>query len=165
MDKVIGTTIVLVLITTALVLMGLSWQRRQRRDLAYGMAVAATSSGVRIFSVDCWYVATTPRDNPLERLAIAGLAYRAKATVSVESHAILIEPAGEHPTLIDSTVIDGIRAADATIDRSAGRGSLTALDWTAANGEHITSFLRIPGRLDRQLFADAARQILDLNGK
>ena len=161
MDKLTGAVIVFALIATALTLMGLSWQRRQRRDLAIVLSSPAGSRGARVLSIECLYVATTPHDQPLERLAIPGLAYRAKASVSIETTGVLIEPRGEHPTLIDRSRLRGVRSANATIDRSAGRASLTAIDWQAANGDEITSFLRIPSRLDRTLFVEAASELLN----
>ena len=161
MDKFLGAFVVIVLIATALTLMGLSWQRRQRRDIAVLVASTDASRGVRVLSIPCFYVATTPREQPLERLAIPGLAYRARATVSIETSGVLIEPAGEHPTMIDHSRIRGVRLADATIDRSAGRGSLVSIDWHAANGDEISSFLRIPRRLDRSVFVDAVNELLN----
>jgi hypothetical protein len=161
MDKVLGATIVIALIATALTLMALSWQRRRRRDLAMVLTFPEGTRGARILSVDCLYVSTTPREQPLERLAIAGLAFRAKATVSIETTGVLIEPAGEHATLIEHARLRGVRSANATIDRSVGVGSLTAIDWQAANGDEITSFFRIPRRIDRTVFEDAVRELLE----
>lgn len=161
MDKVLGATIVIALIATALTLMALSWQRRRRRDLALVMNFPEKSRGSRVLSVDCLYVSTTPREQPLERLAIPGLAFRAKATVSIETTGVLIEPAGEHATLIDYARLRGVRSANATIDRSVGVGSLTAIDWQADNGDDITSFFRIPRRIDRTVFEDAVRELLE----
>ncbi|CAB4555246.1 unannotated protein [freshwater metagenome] len=161
MDKVFGAAIVIALISTALTLMALSWRRRRRRDLALVMMFPDKARGARVLSVECLYVATTPREQPLERLAIPGLAFRAKATVSIETNGVLIEPAGEHATLIEHARLRGVRSANATIDRSVGVGSLTAIDWQADSGDEITSFFRIPRRIDRTVFEDAVRELLE----
>ena len=160
MDKFLGTLVVLILIGTALSLMWSSWRRRTRRDLLLATSVTPHGDGPRLFECECLYVATTPRDHPLERLAIPGLAFRARATIVIEALGLVIEPRGELTTVIAREQIDGVREADATIDRSAGRGSLTAIDWTAANGGELTSFFRIPRRLDREVFVAAITDYL-----
>lgn len=153
MDKFFGAVIVIALIATALGLMFASWQRRRRRDIAI-VTSGVSSAGTRLLEIECFYVSTTPTDEPLERLAIPGLAFRARATVGVSRDGIELEPRGEFSTVISRDHLVQVRPADATIDRSAGRGSLTAIDWIADNGLKLTSFLRIPSRLDRTLFVD-----------
>jgi hypothetical protein len=54
-----------------------------------------------------------------------------------------------------------VRSANATIDRSVGVGSLTAIDWQTDSGDEITSFFRIPRRIDRAVFEDAVRELLE----
>ncbi len=153
MDKFFGALIVISLIAIACTLMFVSWQRRRRRDLAI-ITSGAASASLRLLEIRCFYVSTTPTEEPLERLAIPGLAFRARATVSISRAGIEVEPRGEFATFIPSEQLVQVRAADATIDRSAGRGSLTAIDWIAANGTNVTSFFRIPSRLERTLFVD-----------
>jgi hypothetical protein len=160
MDKFAGAVIVIALIAAALSLMFISWQRRRRRDVSLATVRDGNNSEVRVLEVGCFYVSTTPRSEPLERLAIPGLAFRARANVGLSRAGVAIEPRGEIDTFIPASQLRGVRAADATIDRSAGRGSLTALDWTAANGVEITSFLRIPNRLDRSLFIETVKTFL-----
>ena len=160
MDKFVGAIIVISLIAVALSLMFFSWQRRRRRDVSLATSNRADQRDVRLLEVECFYVATTPRSEPLERLAIPGLAFRARATVGVSRSGVTIEPRGEIETYISIAQLDGVRAADATIDRSAGRGSLTALDWTAANGAELSSFFRVPNRLDRSLFIETVTTLL-----
>jgi len=160
MDKFVGAIIVIGVIAVALSLMFFSWQRRRRRDLSLATSNHGDNRDVRLFEVNCFYVATTPRSEPLERLAIPGLAFRARATVALTHSGVVIEPRGEIETFIPVSRLAGVRAADATIDRSAGRGSLTALDWTAANGVEISSFLRIPNRLDRAVFIETVTTLL-----
>jgi hypothetical protein len=160
-DKVLGTVVVFALISTALTLMALSWQRRQRRDIALGIASAGGDRGVSILSLMCFYVATTPANNPLERLGIPGLAFRARARVSIETTGVVIEPQGEIATVISLTQVQSVREASVAIDRSAGRNSLTALDWTASNGQALTSFFRMPRRGDRQLFIAGLSQLVN----
>lgn len=169
-DKVAGTLIVLALILIALSLMFVSWQRRRRRDIVFATSSSGSNGSThsaaaepRLIEVRGFYVATTPTDQPLERLAIPGLAFRARATVGVSRDGISLEPTGELETFISRDQLVGVRASDATIDRSAGRGSLTALDWIAANGAAITSVLRIPNRLDRNLFVDTVEAALLTN--
>lgn len=160
MDKFVGAVIVISLIAVALSLMFFSWQRRRRRDVSLATASNGGTRETRLLAVNCFYVSTTPRNEPLERLAIPGLAFRARATVGLSRAGVTIEPRGEVETFIPVAQLRGVRAADATIDRSAGRGSLTALDWTAANGVEISSFLRIPNSLDRSLFIETASTLL-----
>lgn len=161
MDKFIGAIVVISLVAVALSLMFFSWQRRRRRDFSFVTASNSDLNETQLLAVNCFYVSTTPRDQPLERLAIPGLEFRARATVRLSRSGVIIEPRGEIQTVIPAEQLSGVRAADATIDRSAGRASLTVLDWTAPSGVEISSFLRIPNRLDRRLFIETASTLLD----
>ncbi|GAB2819405.1 hypothetical protein GCM10027022_06980 [Alpinimonas psychrophila] len=95
------------------------------------------------------YVATTPTEEPLTRLNLPGLGFRAKATVRVLHDLIEIAPAGEYPTTIGAASFLGVRSARVTIDRVVENDGLTAVDWVATNstsGERslVTSYFRIP---------------------
>jgi len=155
MDKVFGTVIVIGLISLALGFMFASWQRRRRRDVSILISSGVHPERKPVLEIRCLYVATTPQEEPLERLAIPGLAFRARARVSLGASGITLEPQGEQSTFIATTDVRRVRAANATIDRSAGPGSLTAIDWRAETGEELTSFLRIPRRHDRTAFTEA----------
>ena len=95
------------------------------------------------------YVATTPTEEPLTRLNLPGLSFRAKATVRVLHDLIEIAPAGEYPTTIGAASFLGLRRARVAIDRVVENDGLTTVDWVATNstsGERslVTSYFRIP---------------------
>ena len=95
------------------------------------------------------YVATTPTEDPLTRLNLPGLGFRAKATVRVLHDLIEIAPAGEFPTTIGAASFLGLRRARVAIDRVVENDGLTTVDWVATNstsGERslVTSYFRIP---------------------
>ena len=159
MDKYsLGALIVAALIALAWWGMYRSWKRRTLSSAT--VRPTHTTSGVsqaEAISFPVLYVATTPKENPLQRLNLPGLAFRAKATVWVFPDLIEISPAGEESTTISPASFLGVRTARVAIDRAVEKDGLTALDWVATDmttGERrlVTSFFRIPNIQLRERF-------------
>ena len=152
----------LVILGVVIVLIGLgvlAWRRRGRRDagiiapegvLPAGAEVTSTTSG--------FYVATTRHDEPLERLAIAGLAFRARATVTVTDRGVELDLAGSAPLFLPTDRIAGVDLARVAIDRVVEPGGLVRLTWHAARtggaSELVDSYLR-PQDASARALADA----------
>jgi hypothetical protein len=86
----------------------------------------------------CYYLATTFRDNPLERVWAHRLGGRGNADVSVGT-AIDIVRVGEPGIKILPESLIELSAASATIDRGVERGGITNLHWKLGETEVITS--------------------------
>lgn len=161
MDKyTIGAIIVVALIALTWWGMYRSWKRRTAASVAVVQAwnsrivgpVAALDS---TFSV--LYVATTPSNDPLERLNLPGLSFRARASVTVLSDVIVLAPQGEGVTEISAHSYLGVRSSQVSIDRVVEKDGLTVIDWVATNtatGKRtlVSSFFRVPNIRLRERF-------------
>jgi hypothetical protein len=133
------------------VLLGMwwAWRRRTRRDagLRTEHDAPATLGALRT-AVDTWYVATTEHERPLERIALTGLAFRAKAHLAVHDAGILLTIPGEPITFVPADRITAVGRATTTIDRVVERDGLLLVCWRVTDqrspgGEHIVdSYLR-----------------------
>lgn len=130
----VGIAVLAALAVAALAGMWLGWRRRAGRWSDVGLDLAAVPAGLEaIFGpVEATYVATTPADAPLERVAAHGLGVRAPAEVSVGADGVLLRRAGAADLylpadrLVDATTADGIAGT------ALGRGRLVLVRWRTA---------------------------------
>lgn len=134
MDRLLPALIVAALLALALGLMWWGWHRRQRRqgDLPQLSAVP-TDAGTARMSVAALYVATTIADESLERVAVGGLGYRAKALLTVRDRGLELEIPGQDALFIPAADIDAVFRARNTIDRVVERDGLVALRYRIAD--------------------------------
>ncbi len=130
MDRTVPAVITALVLAGLLVLMWRSWRARTRRDahLAAGHPLPA-GEAPSIASAPVFYVATTPRAKPLERLAIQGLGFRARAVLTVTEAGVVLAIPGEEAVFIPAAAIDLIAPATWTIDRVVETGGLLVLGW------------------------------------
>ncbi|HYI33733.1 MAG TPA: hypothetical protein VEX88_09750 [Glaciibacter sp.] len=169
MDRSIPALIIAVVLIGIFALMLRSWKRRSRRDssLAAGYPHPA-EPGRELASVPALYVATTPRDLPLERLAIRGLGFRARAELTVTDAGLWMLLAGENGVFIPAGAIDLLAPATWTIDRVVETDGLLVLGWRlagpeggagAASSPDVDSYFRIVDPADRRRITEAIRSI------
>ena len=85
-DKLIPALVVIGLIVVATALMALGWRNRRKRQSALDVVpVPPTELGDEVARVRVLYVATTLAEQPLERVVVGGLGFRAKAEVRISS--------------------------------------------------------------------------------
>ena len=81
-------------------LMYRSWRRRAARDESLSSYPLPESLGAPALAAEALYVATTPAGEPLERLAVRGLGFRAPRTSRSSPGGWCCELAGESTTFI-----------------------------------------------------------------
>lgn len=101
----------------------------------------------------CYYLATTFRENPLERVWAHRLGGRGNASVVVSEN-IDIYRVGEPDIRIRPENVIELSAASATIDRGVEQGGLTNLHWRLGETAVITSF-RFVNPNTRRAFEEA----------
>ncbi|WP_174843199.1 hypothetical protein [Cryobacterium glaciale] len=164
MDRTIPAIITALVLLGVLILMWRSWRKRSRRDAALtaGYPVPETA-GVYLADAEAYYVATTPRDAPLERLAIAGLGFRARAALVVTEAGIILDLDGNQPVFVPADAIDAVGSAQVAIDRAVETDGLVRLSWRLAAGtadrRAVDSFFRIIDPNDRARLVDSIRTI------
>ncbi len=134
MDKALVTGIVLALVLVAIAGMILSWRKRVARDSRF-QVVAPDSTVIDHSSAPAefsgLYVATTLAVDPLQRVTLPGLSFRADAHVLVSQDGVTIAPRGEKPTFIPAAQILQIHRTQVTIDKAVEKDGLTAISWSA----------------------------------
>jgi hypothetical protein len=111
-------------------LMIVGWRalRRRQSDVA-GLAPVPTDAGTTTLTEDLLYVATTRADAPLERIAVKGLGFRARAVLTVSTGGIRLDLAGGEPGFIPVSALEGVGRATWTIDRAISNDGLVFVRW------------------------------------
>lgn len=130
--------------------------RRRRQELAIEPPAQPDRA---VAGLDCYYLATTLRQSPLERVWAHRLGGRGRAQVSV-GVAIDIFRVGEPDIRIPTDSVIELSAASATIDRGVEPGGLTSLHWRLGDTEVITS-LRFVNPNTRAEFEQAVGVAID----
>lgn len=147
MDRPLLMVLVLAFLLILLALMFFGWRRRQRsqadipRPHTLPDNLAAASLNASGF-----YVATTVASEPLNRIAVAGLGYRARASFSVHANGLALAIPGQAPIFIPAADIRSVQKATWTIDRAVEQGGLILVRWALGDGSadqlEVDSYLR-----------------------
>lgn len=165
MDRSIPTVITVLVMLGVFTLMLRSWRTRARRDAAlpagYPLPVTTTPE---LVSAAAFYVATTVRGTPLERLNIRGLGFRARAELTVTEAGVFLALAGQEAVFIPADAIELLEAATWTIDRVVESDGLLLLGWrlnapAIETGQLVDSYFRIIDPTERVAVYDAIRTI------
>ncbi|MCU1507228.1 MAG: hypothetical protein JWP05_2197 [Microbacteriaceae bacterium] len=144
MDKVAPTVITVSVILLLLLGMVLGWRSRKRRQVSVPRPHKVPSDiGAEILSIDLFYVSTTVAGEPLNRIAVSGLGFRARAYITVADNGIVLSIAGEPDSFIPAADLRGVRRATWTIDRVVENGGLVVLSWMLGD-QLVDSYLRAP---------------------
>ena len=148
MDKWIGAVVAVAILGVVAWLMIRSWRRRTTRDAVLSAYPLPQELPAPAFETEVLYVATTPAHQPLERLAVTGLAFRGAARIEVSSAGLVLRVAGEAPTWVPADRLVGAGEATYVIDRGVEPEGLVALTWIARTSDaeqpapHVDSYLR-----------------------
>ncbi|MBK4346787.1 PH-like domain-containing protein [Lacisediminihabitans changchengi] len=158
MDRTTSTTIVVIVILLALVGMVLSWRARQRRHASLGVPDAVPANpGATLFSTESFYAATTLANEPLNRVAVRGLGFRGRATITVTTTGVILGIAGTPEAFIPSAALRAVERATFTIDRVVESGGLVVIAWTlhGTTSTDVDSFFRVTDPADLTPLIDA----------
>lgn len=180
MDKTIPTVIIVAVLVGVITLMWRSWRSRTKRDagLASGHPRPA-GEAAPLATARVNYVATTPRERPLERLAIRGLGFRARGELTVTGAGVDLVLPGEEAVFIPAEAIELVGPATWAIDRAVETDGLLLLGWRLHGADagsttdagsatddladtglvSVDSYFRIPDSFDRDHITDAIRSI------
>lgn len=142
MDRVLIGAAILVVVAVLFLLLARGWRARQRAQADLGRPDSPPDDlGAATFTDDLLYVATTRADAPLDRITVAGLGFRARATVETAPSGVVLDLAGRGPVFIPKAAIRGVGRATWTIDRVVDTDGLIFLRWVLGTTE-IDSYLR-----------------------
>ena len=153
MDKLWPTALILVVVVLVFIGMWIGWRRRARRDAGLVVPSALASPGAAILSAEALHVGSTHHDRPLDRVAVPGLAFRARARVDVSEGGVTITSPGESTVAIAAPALLGVGTATWTIDRSVEQDGLVLVAWRTgtadASGDVIDTYLRVADAKDQ----------------
>ncbi|GAB3601844.1 PH-like domain-containing protein [Microbacterium aureliae] len=158
-----GALLVILAVTVlAVAALAWSWRRRARRDAGLHAPVGELPAESAITGTfRALYVATTRHDEPMERLAIAGLDFRSRADVTVATAGVALDLTGRPRVTIPAADITGVEQATLAIDRVVERDGLVRLSWRIDDDTVVDSYLR-PQEASARALADAVRGIRPL---
>lgn len=140
-----------------------SWRRRTERDRSLAAYAPPADLGIPTLEVEALYVATTPEAEPLERLAVEGLAFRGAAHVEVHPTGVLLRIAGELPSFVPADRIAAAGTATYAIDRGVEPEGLVALTWIVDDRSEPEVPTRVDSYLRCRYPGDNARLVAAVN--
>ena len=161
MPRELGLALFILLGVALLLLMVFSWRRRVRRQSGLGRPLPApVEVGASIGAFSGLYLATTFAGQPLQRVAIRPLGFRAEGSLLVAEHGLVVTLVGSDPWFIPKAQLAGARRASWTIDRGVEEDGLNLIAWTltAPDGgpTRLESYFRLR---EPQAFDSAVAQI------
>lgn len=155
----IALLVIVLVVALAAAGMLLSWRARRHRGAALGSpAPAPAEPGEALAAAEVLYVATTLAGQPLQRVAVPALGFRARGSASVHSAGIVLDLEGSEPVLLPAEGLEVGRATWA-IDRAVEPGGLLLLAWTLGE-TRVETALRTPDPLAGRTLEAAARSII-----
>jgi len=129
----------------AVILLGMffAWRARLRRDGRLTAPVGVPEHAEVTARHEVLYVATTKHDQPLERLAITPLVYRARGELALTDRGIALSLDGAPTVFLASSRLIAADRAMVTIDRVVEPGGLIRLVWNVSADTIADSFIRL----------------------
>ena len=153
---VVITIGVAVLVLLAMVF---AWRRRLRRDAGLSAPLGVPEHAEILSRHPVLYVSTTRHDEPLERLAIRPLAYRARGELAVTDRGAALCLDGAPTVFLPSDRIASVDRATVTIDRVVEPGGLVRLAWSADADTIVDSYVRPTAGTPDHLISELQRLI------
>lgn len=154
-DIAIAITIGVALL--ALVAMLIGWRRRMKRDAVHSAPLGVPEHAEVLSRHDVLYVSTTRHDQPLERLAISPLAYRARGELAVTDRGAALCLDGTPTVFLSKDRITAVDRATVTIDRVVEPGGLVRLTWSVDADTTVDSYLRATSGTPDNLISELQR--------
>nr|WP_201469772.1 hypothetical protein [Microbacterium hydrocarbonoxydans] len=140
-----------------------AWRRRLRRDAGLAAPLGVPEHAEVIDRHEVLYVSTTRHDQPLERLTMSPLAYRARGEVAVTDRGLALCLDGAPTVFLAASRLVDVDRATVTIDRVVEPGGLVRVAWQANDDTVVDSYLRLTDG-DPQNFISELQRIVDAPG-
>lgn len=160
-DLAIAITIAVALLV--LLSMLFAWQRRLRRDSGLAAPLGVPEHAEVIDRHEVLYVSTTRHDQPLERVAMSPLAYRARGEAAITDRGLALCLDGAPTVFLASSRLVGVDRATVTIDRVVEPGGLVRVAWNADDDTIVDSYMRIADG-DPQNFISELQRLVPTTG-
>lgn len=144
---------------TVLILLGMfiGWRRRIRRDSGLVAPLGVPEHAEVTARHEVLYVATTAHDQPLERVAVTPLEYRARGELVLTDRGVALSLDGAPTVFIASTRLVVADRATVAIDRVVEPDGLIRLVWRIADDILVDSFLRLASAEPQHILPELER--------
>jgi cbb3-type cytochrome oxidase subunit 3 len=153
----------LLTIAFAVVLIGIgfwAWRRRRTRDADPLMHAGELPDDAHVRAeFEALYVATTRRNEPLERIAAPGLGMRSRATVTVTDEGVAIDLTGQERFVLTPDRIVDVGQSTVAIDRVVEKDGLVRLTWRTLADTVVDTYFR-PQDASAKALADTIRPLI-----
>ncbi|WP_309129258.1 hypothetical protein [Microbacterium sp.] len=149
---IIGAVALLVLLS-----MLFAWRARLRRDSGLSAPLGVPEHAEVTSRHPVLYVATTKHDQPLERLAIRPLAYRARGELVLTDRGVALSLDGSPTVFLASSRLLTADAATVAMNRVVEPNGLIRLVWREPSGIVVDSFLRLTSGEPHQILPELER--------
>ncbi|MEV4667376.1 hypothetical protein [Microbacterium sp. LWO12-1.2] len=156
-DLAIAITIAVALLV--LLTMLLAWRRRLRRDSALSAPLGVPEHAEVARRDEVLYVSTTRHEQPLERVTVSPLEYRARGELAVTDRGVALCLDGAPTVFLASSRLVAVDRATVTIDRVVEPGGLIRIAWNADDETIVDSYLRLATGDPRTLISDLQRLV------
>lgn len=136
-----------------------AWRRRLRRDSGLAAPLGVPEHAEVLDRREVLYVSTTRHEQPLERLAIRPLAYRARGEAAITDRGLALCLDGAPTVFLGAARLIGVDRATVTIDRVVEPGGLVRVSWTADDGTPVDSYLRLTDGDPQNFIAELQRLV------
>ncbi|MFT4158326.1 MAG: hypothetical protein QM630_10455 [Microbacterium sp.] len=143
MTRELAIGVMITLAVLVLLAMLISWRARVRRDAHLNAPLGVPEHAEVLHRHEILYVSTTRHDQPLERLALAPLAYRAKGEAAVTDRGLALCLDGAPTVFIASSRLVSVDRATVTIDKVVEPGGLVRIAWHVNDESIVDLYLRI----------------------
>ncbi|WP_217183926.1 hypothetical protein [Streptomyces sp. AC495_CC817] len=140
-DLAVAITIAIALLV--LLAMVFAWRRRLRRDSSLTAPLGVPEHAEVVARREVLYVSTTRHEQPLERVALSPLAYRARGEAAVTDRGLALCLDGAPTVFLASSRLVEVDRATVTIDRVVEPGGLVRVAWSVDDDTIVDSYLRV----------------------
>lgn len=156
-NRDLAVAIMIGLAVVVLTAMLLAWRRRIARDAGLIAPIGVPEHAEVRHRFGVLYVSTTRNEQPLERLALKPLAYRARGETAVTDRGIALALDGAPTVFIATSRLVDIDRATVTIDRVVEPGGLIRLVWNVNDDTTVDSYLRLTDGDPKNFIAEVRR--------
>lgn len=159
----VAIAVMIALAVLVLLAMAFAWRRRLRRDAGLAAPLGVPEHAEVIDRHEVLYVSTTKHGQPLERLTLSPLAYRARGEAAVTDRGLALCLDGAPTVFLASSRLAGVDRATVTIDRVVEPGGLVRVAWNVDDDTVVDSYLRLTDG-DPKNFISALQQLVPASG-
>ncbi|MEU4015780.1 hypothetical protein AB0E56_10995 [Microbacterium sp. NPDC028030] len=156
-DLAVAITIAVALLV--LLAMFVAWRRRIRRDSVFTAPLGVPEHAEVSRRDEVLYVSTTRHDQPLERLAVSPLAYRARGELALTDRGFALCLDGAPTVFLSKDRLKAVDRATVTIDRVVESGGLVRIAWSVDDDTVVDSYLRLTTGDPKNLISDMQRLV------